>query len=248
MPPTIQALLSARLQRLGPGASSALARAAIVGKDFGEKAVRELLPAEARGPLSRNLQTLVAKGLVQRRPPGRILAGGVQLPAHPHPEAAYRAIPKSLRAELHHRFADWLEAAVYNPFPGRSEILGYHLEQSVPYRNGLRPGDPQSAALSLRAAAHLDTAGCAAHDRGDDVAAVNLLDRAAALLPGDDPALGRLYTNLGRHSSKPGGWEGKATLGHAQHITAANGDEASTPTPGSRPPPRSQGEPGGGSD
>ena len=35
LPPTIQALLGARLQRLGPGASSVLARAAVVGKDFG---------------------------------------------------------------------------------------------------------------------------------------------------------------------------------------------------------------------
>ena len=48
LPPTIQALLGARLQRLGPGASSVLARAAIVGKDFGVQAVRELLPP--RGP------------------------------------------------------------------------------------------------------------------------------------------------------------------------------------------------------
>src|SRR5262249_44481483 len=62
LPPTIQALLSARLQRLGPGASSVLVRAAIIGKDFGEQEIRELLPIEARSPLSRNLQTLVAKG------------------------------------------------------------------------------------------------------------------------------------------------------------------------------------------
>ena len=226
LPPTIQALLSARLQRLGPGASSTLARAAIVGKDFGEQAVRELLPAEARGPLSRNLQTLVAKGLVQRGPPGRMLAEEYSFRHILIQEAAYRAIPKSLRAELHHRFADWLEAAVSAPFPGRSEILGYHLERSVTYRNELRPGDPQSAALSLRAAAHLDTAGCAARDRGDDVAAVNLLDRAAALLPGDDPALGRLYTNLGTALIEAGQFgKARATLDHAQHITAANGDD-----------------------
>ena len=71
LPPTIQALLGARLQRLGPGASSVLACAAIVGKDFGVQAVRELLPLEARGPLSGNLQTLVAKGLVEHEPSDR---------------------------------------------------------------------------------------------------------------------------------------------------------------------------------
>jgi DNA-binding SARP family transcriptional activator len=224
LPPTIQALLSARLQRLGPGASSVLVRAAIIGKDFGEQEIRELLPVEARGPLSRNLQTLVAKGLVQRGP-GRTPHEEYSFRHILIQEAAYRSIPKSLRAELHHRHGDWLEV-LSGPFPGRSEILGYHFEQSVRYHNELSPADPQSAALSRRAAGHLGAAGYAAQDRGDDVAAVNLLDRAAALLPGDDPTLGPLYTSLGTAST----WTGQldkamATLDHAQRITAANGDQ-----------------------
>src|SRR5262249_49184537 len=226
LPPPIQAVVSARLQRLGPGASSVLVRAAIVGKDFAEIEIRELLPPEARAPLSRNLQTLVAKGLVQRGPPGR---GPFEEYSFRHiliQEAAYRAIPKSLRAELHFRYADWIEAAVLDPIPGRSEILGHHLEQSVRYRTELWPADPESAALSVRAATHLNTAGRAAHDRGDDVAAVNLLDRAAALLPDDDSALGALYTSLGTALIEAGQFEkAKATLDHAQRITTANGDD-----------------------
>jgi predicted ATPase len=226
LPPTIQALLSARLQHLGPGASSVLVRAAIVGKDFGEQAVWELLPVEARAPLSRNLQTLVAKGLVQRGPPGRDPHEEYSFRHNLIQEAAYGSIPKSLRAELHHRYADWLEAVVSDPFPGRSEILGYHLEKSVRYRTELWPADPESAALSLQAAGYLDRAGVAAHDRGDDIAAVNLLDRAAALLPGDDPILGRLYRNLGTALIEAGEFgKAKAALDHAQRITAANGDE-----------------------
>ena len=226
LPPTIQALLSARLQRLGPGASSVLVRAAIVGKDFGEREIRGLLPVEARAPLSRNLQTLVAKGLVQRGPPGRSPYEEYSFRHILIQEVAYHSIPKSLRAELHHRYADWLEVIVSDSFPARSEILGYHLEQSVRYHTELWPADPESAALSLRAAAHLETAGFAAHDRGDDVAAVNLLDRAAALLPGDDPALGRLYTSLGTVLIEAGQFEkAEATLDHAQRITAANGDQ-----------------------
>ena len=220
LPPTIQALLSARLQRLGPGASSVLVRAAIVGKDFGERETRELLPVEARAPFSRNLQTLVAKGLVQPGP-GRSSHQEYSFRHILIQEAAYRSIPKSLRAELHHRYADWIEVSVSDLFPARSEILGYHLEQSVRYRTELWPGDPESAALSQRAAGHLETAGYAAHDRGDDVAAVNLLDRTAALLPGDDPVLGRLYTILGTALIEAGQFEkAKATLDHAQRITA----------------------------
>jgi predicted ATPase len=226
LPPTIQALLSARLQHLGPGASSVLVRAAIVGKDFGEREVRELLPVEARAPLSRNLQALITKGLVQRGPPSR---GHWEEYSFRHiliQEAAYRSIPKSLRAELHHRYADWLEATISDPFPAFSEYVGYHLEQAVRYRTELRPANPESDALSRRAAVHLETAASAAHDRGDDVAAVNLLDRAVALLPGDDPALGQLYTNLGTALIEAGQFgKAKATLDHAQRITVANGDE-----------------------
>ena len=74
-------------------------------------------------------------------------------------EAAYRAIPKSLRADLHHRFADWLEYVVWEPATQRAEILGYHLEQSVRYRNELRPAEAQSSPLPRRAATHLETAG-----------------------------------------------------------------------------------------
>ena len=226
LPPTIQALLSARLQRLGPGASSVLVRAAIVGKDFSEREIRALLPVEARAPLSRNLQTLVAKGLVQRGPPGQGPFAEYSFRHILIQEAAYSSIPKSLRAELHQRYADWLEAIVSDPFPARSEILGYHLEQSVRYRTELWLADQESAALSLRAAAHLETAGVAARDRGDDVAAVNLLDRAAALLPGDDPALGRVYTSLGTALIEAGQFgKARAALDHAQRITAAHGDE-----------------------
>src|SRR5215472_3056705 len=226
LPPTIQALLSARLHRLGPGATSVLVRAAIVGKDFVEREIRDLLPVEARAPLSRNLQALAAKGLVQRALPGGSPDEEYSFRHILIQEAVYRSIPKSLRAQLHHSYADWLEAIVSDPFPARSEILGYHLEQSVRYRTELWPADPEAASLSLRAAAHLETAGVAAHDRGDDVAAVNLLDRAAALLPGDNPVLARLYTSLGTALIEAGQFEkAKATLDHAQRITAASGDD-----------------------
>ena len=226
LPPTIEALLAARLQRLGPGAAGVLARAAIVGQDFGIQAVRELLPPEARGPLSRNLQTLVAKGLVERGPPDRSPGEGYSFHHILIQQAAYRAIPKSARAELHYRYADWLEYVIWEPATQRPEILGYHLEQSVRYRSELWPADAQSTALSRRAAGHLETAGCAAHDRGDVLAAVNLLDRAAALLPSEDPALARICTSLGTASTEAGQLErAGATLDRAQRIAAANGDE-----------------------
>ena len=226
LPPTIQALLGARLQRLGPGASSVLSCAAVIGKDFAVQAVRELLPPEARDPLGRNLQTLVAKGLVEYEPSDRRPMDEYSFRHILIQEAAYRAVPKSLRAELHHRFADWLEYAFLGPATKRPEILGYHLEQSVRYLSELRPAEAQSSPLPRRAAVHLEAGGRAAHDRGDALAAVNLLTRAAALLPRDDAALGRLYTSLGAALTEAGRLEeAGATLGDAQRIAAAHGDQ-----------------------
>src|SRR5215472_7636641 len=199
LPPTIQALLTTRLQRLGP---------------------------EARGPLDRNLQTLVTKRLVERGPPSTSRMEEYSFRHLLIQEAAYRAIPKSLRAELHHRFADWLEYVLWESAARRPEILGYHLEQSVRYLSELRPAEAQSSSLLRRAAGHLESAGRAAHDRGDVLAAMNLMTRTAALLPPDDPALARVYISLGTALTEAGQLEqAAATLADAQRIAAAHGDE-----------------------
>ena len=47
-------------------------------------------------------------------------------------DAAYAGIPKRTRADLHERFAGWLEL-----HGGRDELLGYHLEQAYRYRDEL---------------------------------------------------------------------------------------------------------------
>ena len=44
-------------------------------------------------------------------------------------DAAYDALPKATRAELHERFADWLEEHGAD-LVELDEILGYHLEQA----------------------------------------------------------------------------------------------------------------------
>ena len=192
LPATIQALLAARLELLGPGERAVLWRAAVVGRDFTREAVAELLPAEARAPLGRHLRTLAAKGLVESAPS----EPGTPARLHFHhllvQQAAYRAIPKSHRAELHQRFAGWSEQQA-----AEDEIVGYHLEQAVRYRGELGAVDDEVRALAQRGASHLERAGTRAHARGDVPAAVRLLQRAASLLPADDPARARAQTGLG---------------------------------------------------
>ena len=109
-------------------------------------------------------------------------------------DAAYSRLPKELRSELHERFAVWLE--------GRGEefeeIIGYHLEQAYRWVAELGPPDDRALALAERAAERLSSSARRAHVRGDGPAAANLFERAAALLPADDPRRLALLPFLGR--------------------------------------------------
>ena len=84
IPPTIDALLSARLDRLGPGERAVISRAAIVGKEFSAEATLDLLPENARAFGTRHLETLVAQGVHRIRCPCRARRR-LSLPSHPHP-------------------------------------------------------------------------------------------------------------------------------------------------------------------
>ena len=178
IPGAIQALLSARLDRLGPGERAFIERAAVIGREFWPTAVRELLPAEARASADEHLRALVHRGLIH--PDRSVLAGEEQLRFH-HiliRDVAYGSTPKSSRSDLHERFADWLV--------GRSErydeFIGYHLEQAFRYRVELGTGYATAKTLAGRAADHLASAGRRALRRGDAHAGVRLLGSAENLL------------------------------------------------------------------
>jgi len=174
-----------------------LERAAILGLDFSLPAIAALLPEQAREPLGRHLQALVAKGLVQplrsRSDPGHELRFRHILVQ----QAAYRAIPKSLRADLHERLTHWLEGAAGRLAGDRDEILGYHLEQAYQYRAELGRAGPHERVLAAQAAERLAAAGRAALTRSDLPAGARLLERAVALLPPEDPARSALLPTLG---------------------------------------------------
>jgi class 3 adenylate cyclase/tetratricopeptide (TPR) repeat protein len=169
IPPTIQALLAARLDRLPPAERAALERAAVIGKEFSRAAIAEL------GGDPAVLPALMRKELIR---PDRSIGGdeGFRFRHLLLRDAAYEAIPKELRADLHERFASWTESqrSEYD------EIVGYHLEQAYRYKQELGTTDED---LARRAAARLAAAGLRAGSRGDEHAVMNLLGRAAALMP-----------------------------------------------------------------
>jgi class 3 adenylate cyclase len=175
LPPTIQALLAARLDRLEPFERAVLERAAVVGKEFWRGAVAELSPAAERADVSRTLLSLVRKELV--RPERSVVLGddGFRFRHALIRDATYAAMPKAVRADLHEAFAPWLERQ-----GSEDELVGYHLEQAYWYRADLGRRDN---AIAARAGELLGGSGARAAARGDSAAALTLLRRALALLP-----------------------------------------------------------------
>lgn len=181
VPPTIQALLSARLDRLRPEERAVLECASVEGKVFHRGAIVDLSAPELDVP--GHIQTLVRKELVR---PGRTEFPGEDAFAFRHlliRDAAYQGMAKETRAELHARFADWLLGTAAAGTTEYQDIAGYHLEQAHRYRRELGPLDERARDLAERSARLLRASGRRALDRGDVPAAVNLLERAAALLP-----------------------------------------------------------------
>jgi class 3 adenylate cyclase/tetratricopeptide (TPR) repeat protein len=185
VPLSVTALLLARLDRLETVERAVVDRAAVVGRDFTAAQVTELAPPPPRDEVGARLDALALKALVRPEPPtdGGHYGFRHQLVR----DVAYEATSKRLRAELHERLAVWLEAAAGDRLPEVQEVLGYHLEQA--YRCAAALGAPgeRGRLLARHAGAHLGAAGRRAVAREDMPAAASLLERAAALLPADDP-------------------------------------------------------------
>jgi len=192
VPPTIHALLHARLDRLSESERAVAERAAVEGKLFHRGAVVALAPEPLKTEVSAHLLALVRKELVR---PDEAEFHGEDAFRFRHlllRDAAYESLPKETRADLHERFSNWMEAKV-GDLSQYEEIIGYHLEQASRYRQELGPGDES---LGRRAAERLASAGRRAKTRSDTPAAVGLFARAIELLPAADPERAELVIDL----------------------------------------------------
>jgi class 3 adenylate cyclase/tetratricopeptide (TPR) repeat protein len=195
-PPTIQALVAARLDRLDGRDRDVLERAAIVGQAFEADTVVELSPPSARAEVPDRLPGLVRREFLRTAPASLPAEAGYQFRHLLVRDAVYQAVPKQVRADLHERLAGLLETRAGARVREYEEIVGYHLEQAWRCLAGLGPIDRRGRELGARAAGRLATAGRRALGRGDTPAAITLLDRALALLPDDDPLRGHLLNDL----------------------------------------------------
>jgi tetratricopeptide (TPR) repeat protein len=196
VPETVQAVLAARLDRLGEHERAVLQRAAVIGQVFWWGAVADLSPPEDVDAVAGHLQALVRKGLI--KPDVRTFAGedGFRFGHILIRDAAYDSMPKRSRAELHERFAGWAEDHA-GEGAELDEIIGHHLEQAYGFRVELGARGEEEDRLAGRAADRLLRAGRRALDRGDIHAARTLLDRAAALLAPSDVRRLELAPELG---------------------------------------------------
>ena len=178
VPATIHALLASRIERLDGEERSVVERAAVIGKQFYRGAVAELVAPPVKPRIDGHLEALRRKDMVE--PEGMYWIDEPVYRFH-HVlirDAAYRSLLKEARAELHERFADWLQEKAGELVGEHEEVIAFHLEQAHAYRRELGPLDQRGRALAARAAQRLHSAGRRALVREDLAAAANLLARA----------------------------------------------------------------------
>jgi predicted ATPase/class 3 adenylate cyclase len=224
LPPSIEALLAARLDRLPPEELTVLQRAAVIGRIFSWSALRAISPEDDRG-VAAALRGLMRSELVFA---DALALGGAEAYRFGHilvRDAAYKGLPKATRVELHERAATFLETSTGERAAEYEEIIGYHLEQAFRFLVELGPLGAEAEAVRGRARARLSSAGRRALHRGDLPAALNLFQRAAALASGTaDHAelltrIAGVLVQLGRLA------EADALLEQALEDAEAEGDE-----------------------
>ena len=185
VPSTIHALLAARLEGLPAEERAILTTASVEGVVFHRSAVGELARPALDPALEDGLRALVRRDLIR---PDVADFPGEEAYRFRHVlirDAAYRSLPKHTRADLHERYAAWLERKAGDRLREFEEIVGYHLEQAFRYRVALGSRDSRAASLATRASKRLEAAGRRALARSDLPAGIGLLERVSRLLPAD---------------------------------------------------------------
>ncbi len=151
IPPTIQALLASRLERLNSADRRVLEIASVVGTDFSPAAVCAL---EGRGAAAIKMSLDRLRRLELAQPSGAYIGDEPVWRFH-HVlirDVAYRRLLKSDRAELHERLAEWVAAGGASAAFDTDEMVARHLEAAHSYRVELGTHEEHTGDLALRSA------------------------------------------------------------------------------------------------
>jgi DNA-binding SARP family transcriptional activator/tetratricopeptide (TPR) repeat protein len=168
IPPTIDLLVAMRIEHLPASQRRALERAAVIGTEFWRSAVEAASPEDERPSVGTSLMALVRRRLVH--PAQTPFAGQDGFRFH-HAlirDVIYSTIPPEMRGRLHAAVARSLDET-----PEYDAVAGRHLEEAARV----------DATLAAEASRRLATAGMRALRRVDPLPAIDLLGRAARLVP-----------------------------------------------------------------
>jgi len=165
LPPTIHALLSARIDRLASEDRRVLDPASVIGHIFPLAAVVALAEQAAPDEVARRADELERTQFLQRA----LEQDGVDFRAFHHifiRDSVYESLLKRERASLHERFVAWADRVNGDRALEYEEILGYHLEQAHGFLSELAPADDHVRMLGADSSARLTSAGRRAFVRG----------------------------------------------------------------------------------
>ena len=182
VPPTIGALLAARLERLSSGERLVLDAGSVVGQLFYAGAVAELTVLD-HSAVSEHLRSLARKEMIRSEQSDLAGEDGFIFTHILVRDSAYGALPKLRRADLHERFARWFDKRAH-AFAGEAdEFVGHHLAEATVLRRSMGRTDEGTEAQAVEAATRLATVAWRLMAT-DLPSAAALYSRAAALVPG----------------------------------------------------------------
>ncbi|MEO8229049.1 MAG: adenylate/guanylate cyclase domain-containing protein [Chloroflexota bacterium] len=167
IPPTIAALLAARLDALQRSEQNVIGCGSVIGRSFERGAVATLSVVPEGERLAATLLNLLHRDLIIAGPHGVDGGDSYRFRHILIRDAAYERLSKSERARLHEGFVAWLDAVVWGEAHAVVEIAAHHLAQAAEYRWELAPHEAATVDLSERAIERL----VAAAGRAERVAA-----------------------------------------------------------------------------
>ena len=219
LPPTIPAIIRARLALLSSDELHILSCAAVVGREFWLRAVSHLSGTGVREVVLAVLRRLMRKDFIE---PDWTSVPGEEVFRFRHGllrDVTYAAIPEIDRASLHEAFADWLESSPPAASLELDELIGHHLEQTYHLRRS-EGSSVEREALARRAAGLLGAVARREVASTGLAARVATLRRAAALMPRREAAKADLLADIGADLQEMGQWE-EATEHYAEALEIA---------------------------
>ena len=185
IPPTIHAVLGARLDQLPDAERQVLEMAAVVGREFTRAEATAM--TETYSQITGAETDKLLGRLVRRRILDRAGSASFRFSQALLRDTAYSTTPKARRERWHVFLAERLSrSAPAAGAPADSLAFAYHMEAACLLGRDLRPGDSSLPTLASAAADVLINEGMHALGRKDLPGAVTLLERARQLLPAGD--------------------------------------------------------------